>query len=56
MEILRAQCVLVVKPGNYRVMLDHYRTVRMFKCQKVELIFSIVRSVTPIVEYQGSST
>ena len=40
--ILEPSAYSFVKPGNYRVMLDNYRTVRMFKCPKVELIFSIV--------------
>lgn len=40
--ILEPSAYSFVKPGNYRVMLDYYRTVRMFKCPKVELIFSIV--------------
>ena len=43
MEMILEPCAYsLVKPGNYRVMLDFYRTVRMFKCPKVELTFTIV--------------
>ena len=40
--ILEPSAYSFVKPGSYRVMLDYYRTVRMFKCPKVELTFTIV--------------
>ena len=40
--ILEPSAFSFVKPGSYRVMLDYYRTVRMFKCPKVELTFTIV--------------
>jgi hypothetical protein len=40
--ILEQSAYPLVKPGSYRVMLDSFRTVRMFKCPKLELTFTIV--------------
>ena len=33
---------VLVKPGSYHVMLNHYRTALMFKAPKLELVFAVV--------------